>query len=271
MIRKLSAVAAGVGALLVSSAAHAQAAPSSFGNQGQFIFSADRLFPVFGYSRGSLNEPGQPPAGVNKVVDSEDQTALGFFWGATPAFQGVGTAGVAIPNVYTVPRLGFDYTIIPNVTIGGDVTVFFTLGGSGSSETYESNGNTQTTTGPEPKSTIFGIAPRAGYILHLTDLLSLWLRGGVSFYTATSKTSNTNNGQTTTNSFNFDQLGLDLDPQLVITPIPHFGFTVGVTGDIPLTGGISESTTVSGGGSTSVSSHASLLFVGVTGGLVGWF
>jgi hypothetical protein len=270
MVRKLSAVAAGIGALLVSSTALAQPATGGFGNQGQFIFSADRLFPVFGYSRGSLNEPGQPPAGVDKIVDSEDQTALGFFWGATPAFQGVGNFGAAVPNVYTVPRLGFDYTIIPNLTIGGDVILFFTLGGSGSSETYLSNGNTQTNTTSEPKTTTFGIAPRAGYILHLTDLLSLWLRGGLSFYTSTIKTSNTNMGQTTSESLNFDQLALDIDPQLVITPVPHFGFTVGVTGDIPITGGISD-TTNNGGGSTSVSSHASLLFIGVTGGLVGWF
>jgi len=270
MVRRLTAVAAGLGVLLVGSLAQAQASGGSFGNQGQFIFSADRLFPVLGYSSGSVNEPGQLGPGISKVSDSENQSSLGFFWGATPAFAGVGTAGTVVPNVYTVPRLGFDYTILPNITIGGDLVVFFTLGGSGSSETYLNDGSTQTTTVQQPKSTIFGIAPRGGYVLHLTDMLALWLRGGISYYTSTSKTSNTNNGNTVNNSFNFDQLSLDLDPQLVITPVPHFGFTVGVTGDIPLTGGISE--TQSGtGGSSSVSSHASLLFIGMTGGVIGWF
>lgn len=268
MIRKLSAVAAGLGVMLAAAGAHAQARGGSFGDQGEFIFSADRLFPLFGYSRGSANSLAPLTVGESKVVDSADQTSLGFFWGSTPAFAGTISP---VPNVYTVPRLGFDYTIIPNVTIGGDVILAFTLGGSGSEETYLTNGNTSTTTTPQPKSTIFGIAPRGGYVLHMTDLVSLWLRGGLSFYTATTKTSTTNANVTTTNSFNFDQLSLDLDPQLVITPIPHFGFTAGVTGDIPLTGGISNTVSTSGTGSTSVSSHASLLFIGITGGLIGWF
>jgi hypothetical protein len=269
MVRRLIAVAAGVGVMLVGTLAQAQTSGGSFGSQGQFIISADRLFPVLGYSHGSVNEPGQLGPGITKISDSEDQSSLGFFWGATPAFTGVGN-GETVPNVYTVPRLGFDYTILPNVTVGGDLVLFFTLGGSGSSETFLNDGSTQTTTGSQPKTTIFGIAPRGGYILHLTDLLSLWLRGGFSYYTATTKATTTNNNETTNNSFNFNQLALDIDPQLVITPVPHFGFTVGVTGDIPITGGISE--TQSGqGGSSSVSAHASLLFVGVTGGLVGWF
>jgi hypothetical protein len=77
-------------------------------------------------------------------------------------------------------------------------------------------------------------------------------------------------GTGATDSVNYNQFALDLDPQLVITPLPHFGFTAGVTGDIPIAGGHAETHT-DGGGSTSASASSSLLFVGVTGGLVGWF
>jgi hypothetical protein len=268
MVRRLTAVAAGVGVMLVGSLAHAQA-KGNFGDQGEFIFSADRLLPVLGYSKLSEDQPTGLPPGVTKITNSESSSGLGFFWGGTPGYS-IGTLNGTLPNVFTIPRLGFDYTIIPNVTIGGDIAVFFTLGGSQSTETTNNGGGTQTTSTSEPKTTIFGIAPRGGYILHVNDLLAVWLRGGVSYYTATLKQSQTNNNTTTTTSINVDQFALDLDPQLVITPLPHFGFTVGLTGDIPLTGGnstkVSTNTT-----SQSASAGSSLLYVGMTGGLLGWF
>ena len=275
MVRRLTAVAAGVGVMLVGSLAHAQSSGESFGSQGQFIISADRLMPVLGYSRASSTEPQTPPAGVTKVTDSEDSSSLGFFWGGTPGFNGVvgipgAPASIPITNFYTVPRLGFDYTIIPNVTIGGDLILFFTLGGSASHEVFNNGGGTSTTTTNEPTNTTFGIAPRGGYILHLSDLFSLWLRGGFSFYTLTWKQSSTVGTTTTTLSANYNQFALDLDPQLVITPFPHFGFTVGLTGDIPLAGGHSF-TSNTGGTTSSISAGSSLMFIGLTGGLVGWF
>jgi hypothetical protein len=276
MVRRLIAVAAGVGVMLVGTLGQAQTSGGSFGSQGQFIISADRLFPVLGYSRASSTEPQTPPAGVTKVTDTEDSSSLGFFWGGTPAFTGVvGIAGanvasIPVTNFYTVPRLGFDYAILPNVTVGGDLILFFTLGGSTSHEVYNNGGGTQTTTTNEPTNTTFGIAPRGGYIMHLSDLFSVWLRGGFSFYTLTWKESSTVANTTTTFSANYNQFALDLDPQLVITPFPHFGFTVGLTGDIPLAGGHSF-TANTGGTTSSVSAGSSLMFVGLTSGLVGWF
>jgi len=273
MIRRLAAVAAGVGVMLGGSLAHAQS-KSTFGDQGEFIFSADRLLPVLGWSHVTLTEVN-PPMNINKIVETTNSSSLGFFWGGTPAFTDpahgvVGFPNVPVPNFYTTPRLGFDYTILPNITVGGDLILFFTLGGSASSEQYNNAGGTVTTTASAPTSTIFGIAPRGGYILHLNQLLAIWLRGGFSFYTLTEKQSATVGTTTTTYSASYHQPAIDLDPQLVITPLPHFGFTAGLTGDLPFAGGHSY-TTNTGGTTSTVSAASSLTFLGVTAGVLGWF
>jgi hypothetical protein len=277
MMRKLSAAVAGLAVVTLPSLAHAQAAGGGFGDQGRFIISADRLFPLLGYSHAAENEIN-PPGGATKVTDSQSYSNLGFFWGNTPAFTDTlsglalpaGFGGVQVTNFYTVPRVGFDYTLLPNFTIGGDVILFFTLGGNVKRETDLANGGNQTTTNSAPTNTTFGLAPRVGYILHLSELFSIWLRGGLSFYTETVKQSETNGNQTTTFSANYDQLALDLDPQLVITPAPHLGFTAGLTGDIPITGG--HSYTISGGGaSQSYSAGANIFFIGATAGMLVWF
>lgn len=266
MVRRLSAVAAGFAVLTGVSLAHAQRPGTSFGDQGEFVISADRLFPLLGYTHASANQLTGVPPTASKISNTQDYSSLGFFWGGTDTL--VTDTGGAIENPYTVPRVGFDYTILPNVTVGGDLLLYFTLGGSGSSETYLNNGSTQTTTVPAPKTTLFGIAPRGGYILHVSELLSVWLRGGLSYYTVTVHT--TEPGNAGTDSNNFDQLSLDLDPQLVITPIPHVGFTIGATADIPLTGGHSL-THSQAGASSSASAFSSLFFIGATGGLLVWF
>jgi hypothetical protein len=270
VVRRLIAVAAGVGVMLASSLALAQS-KSTLGDPGEFIFSADRLLPVLGYSSQSTTQAGQLGPGITKVSTTESSSSLGFFWGGSPGFvAALGGNNATLPNVFTVPRLGFDYTIIPNLTVGGDIVVFFTLGGNVSTETDNNAGGKQTTTTNEPKSTIFGIAPRAGYILHFTDLFHLWLRGGFSFYSASVKQTVQVNNNNVTTSFDAHQPAIDLDPQFVITPVPHFGFTAGLTADIPFAGGYSVNVNQPNS-TTSVSAGQSLFFIGVTGGLVGWF
>jgi hypothetical protein len=273
MKRTVTALGVALGAagvLFTASPAHAQQ-QEPFGQKGQFILSADRLMPLFSFSHWSgqcstnagiaaelpscLGVAAAGAGGVTKVTYSGSQTAMSFFYGSTANTN---------DQFYTVPRIGFDYTIVNNVTIGGDIVLFFTLGSNASTETDFSNGSSQTTTTSTPSTTIFGIAPRGGYILGLNNLFSLWLRGGFSFYTESQKSHPTNDS-TLTNSIH--QFSLDLDPQFVITPLPHIGITAGLTIDIPFGGGHSTDFD-QGNTSQSFSAGSSIFYLGVTAGLL---
>jgi hypothetical protein len=259
MKRTVTAVVTTLGAagiLLVASPAGAQQ-QADYSQRGQFIISADRLWPLFAYSHTSEDEP--TPTGVEKNTVTSNQSSMAFFYGFAANNNDL---------FFTVPRVGFDYVVVPNVTIGGEIVLFFTLGGSTGTETDFTNGSTTTTSTDSPSTTLFGIAPRAGYIFSLSPVFSLWLRGGVSYYTVSQKTTenngNGNNQITTTNSHHV--FSFDIDPQFVITPWAHMGFTAGVTMDIGAFGG--HSTEVdSGGTSTTFSAGSSLFYLGVTGGM----
>ncbi len=261
MIRRLARVGASVGVLLISSLAHAQAR-ATFGERGQIIISADRLSPLFSFTHTSQDELF-PMAVDSRQVDVYNQSAISLLWGSS----GSGDANAPVQNsFFTVPRVGFDYVLFPNVTIGGDLVVFFTLGGNSSTDTTPNGGATTSNSVGNPSSLVLGLAPRGGYILRLTDLVSLWLRGGFSYYVANAKT--TVGADTVTTSTN--QFALDLDPQFVVTPIPHLGVTLGLTADIPIAGGHSSETDTNGMSVTN-SASSSILFFGLTAGLIGYF
>ncbi|HXN32146.1 MAG TPA: hypothetical protein VN894_09800 [Polyangiaceae bacterium] len=261
MIRRLTGVAAGVGVLLMASLANAQAR-GTFGQRGEFIVSADRLFPLLSYTHVSQDQ-FTPPPGNSKQVGVYNQASISLLWGSSDT----GDANQPLQtSFFSIPRVGFDYVLFPNVTVGGDIIVFFTLGGNGSADTTSNAGVTTTNSAGTPSSLAFGIAPRGGYILVLSDLFSLWLRGGLSYYVASSKT--TIGTATVTNSTN--QGALDLDPQLVFTPIAHLGITLGLTADIPLAGGHSTETDQNAI-SRSNSASSSVLFFGATAGMLGHF
>jgi hypothetical protein len=267
MKRTLTAVLASTAVLTAAPAAMAQA-KSDFGQQGQFIIGADRLLSFFGYSHYSYDLPAVGNETKNNV--SSSQTSLSFFYGTTPgatiANGGIGTYSTNL--AYTVPRLGFDYVIVPNVTIGGDLVLYFTLGGNNSSEQdYNGNGpcgaSTCTQSSDSAGVTLFGIAPRGGYILGLNDMFSLWLRGGFSFYTWTAKQGNTSASE--------NQPAIDLEPQIVFHIIPHVGFTAGLTLDIPFAGGYSVSTPTGNGTNTTQSGGSSILYFGLNMGMLAYF
>jgi hypothetical protein len=267
MMRTLTAVGATLGVLLTAPLASAQAkAGGAFGEQGQFIVSADRLFELFAFTRVSQDEFNPMPP-ITKVNDTATQTSFGLLWGGSSAPTLLGAEHMQ--SFYAVPRVGFDYTIIDNVTIGGELIAWFSLGGSVSTETDRMNGSSVTMSNDQPGTTILGIAPRGGYILALSDLFSVWLRGGFSFYTASQKSTIDNAG--TKQTLSVQQFAIDLDPKLVITPIRHVGFTVGLTGDIPIGGGHSLETVPTSGASTNVSASSSVAFLGVTTGMLVWF
>jgi hypothetical protein len=271
MKRTITAVLASTAVVTVAPAAFAQQPKSDFGQQGQFILGADRLLSFFGYSHYSADLP--TGGNLTKNTASYDSSSLSFFYGGTPSSTGVGTGvvggglGAYTTNLaFTVPRIGLDYVIVPNVTVGGELVLYFTLGGNTSTEQDYSGGTTMTTSTGNPGVTLFGIAPRGGYILGLNDMFSLWLRGGFSFYTWTAK--QTTNG--VTNSASENQPAIDLEPQIVFHIIPHVGFTGGVTFDIPFAGGWSGSSQANGT-TQSTSGGASILYFGVNLGMLAYF
>jgi hypothetical protein len=262
MMRPLATFGVLLGTLLTASLAKADA-KGAFGQQGEFIVSADRLVPVFSFVSVSQTLPGPPAPGLNKVVTTNSQTAFSLLLGGTPGAPPEAT-------FFTFPRLGLDYVVVPRITIGGDLLFYTTLGGNSTTETDFTNGSSSTVTVSAPSTLVFGVAPRGGYILPFNDLFSLWLRGGFSFYVASTKTQNGGGITTVTTTNDTNQFALDLDPQIVITPLPHVGITAGLTTDIPLAGGHSV-TLETPNRSTTDSAGSSIFYFGAELGLLGWF
>jgi hypothetical protein len=262
MKRTLTAVGATLAVLTAAPVARAQA-KGDFGQQGEFILSADRLFQLFAWDNWTRDNLNQAPFGGNVKSDTrtDNQTFFAFFYGQS--------ADPTIDRFFTVPRVGLDYTIIDHLTLGGDLALMFTAGGTTKREVDYNNGTNMTFSQDRPGWVIFGIAPRVGYILGLSDLFSLWLRGGVSYFIASAKaTPNVN--PTVTQTTNINQFAIDLEPQFVLTPIPHVGFTAGIDMDIPVAGGISVDTNTAGT-TQSVSGHSSIFYLGVDLGMLVWF
>jgi hypothetical protein len=191
-------------------APYAPAPPSTgqFGEAGQFIISADRLF---GISLWSDNLQGD-----NNASTKNSGTAINLLFGSD----------FNIAGPYATPRLGLDYTVAKSFTVGGSIGLILR---SGSVE--ESDGTT-TQSQDTPSVAGFAFAPRGGYILPINPTISLWFRGGLTFFSFSQKQTIAAQSASQTDS----GFALDLEPQLVITPAPHFGFTAGLLGDIPLTG-----------------------------------
>jgi hypothetical protein len=271
-MRSLSAAVLGLGVLLTASAASAQ----ELGEKGQFIISADRLVPLFSYTQDKITDNGVNPT----VTTYLDSTQISLLWGSTSVSgdgsvlgrNALGTGG-SVSNVYTVPRLGFDYVLLPHLTLGGNAVFFATLGSGGN---QCAGGMCNNPTVGNGSSNVFGIVPRIGYIIGLSNVFSLWLRGGVHYYhehTSVPDVLNAPgcNGRVDSDDGNLELFGLTLDPQFMITPVNHFGFMLGPTVDWGFAG--SASTDVPNGcnARTTTSFGFAALNVGLNGGLMGWF
>lgn len=257
--RTLFVLGAFAAALLAPSIAKAQDA-HGFGSQTQIILSADRLVPVFAYTSTTVTQN----QGGTTVKSSQSDSSTSLLWGSDG--QGL-LLGPRSPH--TVPRVGFDFVVIPHLTVGGTVAFAFSLGGSRETETTQNNQTTTVKT-DSPSQTVIALGPRVGYILPLGDLLAFWPRGGFSFYSLKSTTEDTDNNGTTRDTNRATAFSLDLDPQLVITPIEHFFFNVGPLVNIPITGSVTRER-VRGATTTSVENDLSLWHIGITAGLGGWF
>ncbi|MGD0674613.1 MAG: hypothetical protein ABSC94_04300 [Polyangiaceae bacterium] len=259
-------IGATIGLLLTTSLSEADTR-HDFGSPGELIISADRLVPFFSYTRVAQDDYGATP-GVASSSTTSTETSLSFFYGSSHGSLTTLTQEEE-DQFFTVPRIGVDYVLAPNVTVGGDLILFFS-GASQSNQTDYTNGTTENVSQSVGGSTVFGLAPRAGYILRVNGLVSLWLRGGLSFYTSVAGTARQPDGSYAHEDV--DELALDLDPQIVITPMPHFGLTAGLTADIPLVGQHSLTQfNADGSEASEESASSSVMFLGVTVGLLGYF
>jgi hypothetical protein len=240
-MRKIIALAATTSMFAFASPSFAQSA-KGFGDTGQPILSVDRLMPLFSYEnvKTSNGTPArsQTITGLSLVTHGSNQT------------------------FYNVPRFAFDYVVVSHLTIGGSAYVSFQMGNS----TTNTNPQGVQTTTDNPKVTLWGLAPRVGYVIPLGDVVAFWPRGGFS-YNALSTSSITVNNQVQPGT-SASQLAIDLEPTFVFVPIEHVGITLAGAVDIPLTG--SQDTPI---GNTNATVHADLaeFHVGVHAGLLVYF
>lgn len=260
MLRRLATLGAAIGALLVASPASAQQAAEQFGDQGQFIFGADRLFGLFAYTSNSFTVSN---TNNTTTVTGTDMAFFGGLNAVSLGAAGAGTVTAGNPTFYNLPRLGFDYTIIKGLTLGGEAIAFFTLGGS-TSQGAASQAN--------PGGNAFGIAPRVGYIFSINDVFAIWPRGGLSYYTANYSAQSVPFNRCN-NTANANLFGLDIDPVFTISPAQHFAFMAGPTLDWGFTGGASASTpqTPDCSRTTNTSFSYQAVNFALNAGLLGWF
>jgi hypothetical protein len=224
-----------------------------------FMISAERLTSILSWSQSSkstatFTDPGTGTSFTSTAESEESGTDVSLL-----------SAGGFLENPFSIPRVGVDYMFGNGLTIGGSLGYMVT---SGESEDKDSDGTTRTQ--DRPTVDIFLFAPRLGVFIGATPKLGIWLRGGVTRLGLSSERNRDNGDGTmtrTTSTATF--VDVTLDPQLVISPVPHVGITVGPTLDI----GVSGSSETSGNTSTSgsVDTELTASSYGVTAGLVALF
>lgn len=180
--------------------------------KGTLIISAER---VFGFSSTGT-----------KVGDAPEtrQTQYGFLW-SNPQ------------SVYQTARMGIDYLLIDNVTVGGAL-------GIAHSKTDLPSGDTDSTT-----NLLF--APRVGYLFGGTGVLSFWARVGPSFWRTA--------GSGDVSAWGF---AVNVEPAIIISPYSHLGIYLGGAIDLGLAGKVSIGDR---------SENATMTNYGVNSGLAAWF
>lgn len=141
----LGVVLALFSALWMTEPGHAHA--EELGTRGNLVFSADRLFGLYFAHQSVEVTPSRD--------ENDDRTSIGLGW--SQPLSGA---------LSTTPRLGIDYFLSNNFTLGGSIGFW-----SGSDD------DSDVTT------TAFLIAARAGYALRLGHSVTFWPRGGFTYST----------------------------------------------------------------------------------------
>ncbi len=188
-------------ALVVAAGTMARpAAAQAFGNQGDVTFSAERLMGLYFYD------------------EEFSSTNIGL--------------GIAAPasNPYHLARLGVDYFVIDNLSIGGSL-------GFGDLDIHDRTlpngfrGGGSTSSGAM-------INPRVGYALEFNHTFGFWPRGGFTYR----------------NFGGDEEFALTLEAMFYAAPVEHFAIILGPLMDLGIAGSGEEAKN----------------FALFSGGLVGW-
>lgn len=245
-MRKPITLALGLAALLIAPTALAQ--EPAVGQAGTFAISAERLM---GYSWTKTKSEGNFDPGDNDVEIEGSRTQFDLL------------ARGSVDSPFVAPRLAFDYFVINGLSVGGSIAYY----------TYEEDDPTQTTNGnsvdlDEESGHGFLFAPRVGYLYMFSPVLGIWPRAGITYASGTTEVNDRNPGPGNADTeFNASVLDLSLEGMLVITPVPHGGFTVGPTVDIPLAG----SGEVTIGDNSNDLDKVRITSIGIQAGVLVWF
>jgi opacity protein-like surface antigen len=179
-----------------------------FGAPG-FIISADRLLSLLTYQSIKTSSDGSS--------GTESRLSIALLNNQPPYVFG---------SFYNLPRIGFDWLPIQNLTLGGAAWVYTDLQVTDS----EAQPGVPSKSADQPNATYWGVAPRVGYVVRLADKLSVWPRAGVEYHHVS--LSGAAYGTVTI----AQQFAFEAEAMLVFSPWSHVGFEVGPTADIPISG-----------------------------------
>lgn len=112
------------------------------------------------------------------------------------------------------------------------------------------------------QGTTLGVAPRIGYAIPFSPVLALWIRGGITYW----DTGLSGGGSEW-------QLAPGGEAYLVITPVSHFGITIGPWGEFGVAGKVGGQTSFNPGGGSQASPYVDIRmnFFGGTFGILADF
>jgi hypothetical protein len=225
-----------VAASVVPAAAMAQ---SKFGGQGQLVISDDQPLGM-GTSRYVGGGVGATTTLIAPTLPAS-QSLISFEFASVGGSGNNGAGGGTGTGFGINPAA--DYFVIPNLSVGGQI--LFNL-----ISVAVPTGSTSFSI------TSFGIAPRVGYNIPITDMISFWPKLDFEYQTA----SVSNNGGSQ-NAFS-----IGIYAPFVITPVQHFFFGIGPSFGAQL----SNSVTAAGQNQNSVSGPKVVEF-GIAASFGGWF
>jgi len=223
------------------------ATAEQFGDNGTFAISVDR---IFGYvsNTQSYDTTSSTGAGDATVKTSYETTTSQF-----------SLLGHYLPtSVGQVPRLSFDAFLGSGISLGGSVMY----------DHYSTSHKNAGVEDPDkPTEGIWLLSPRVGFAYMFTPHVGIWPRAGITYaHISSDSTSTSTTGVVTSSSDSVSALYYTMDVNLVVTPVPHVGFTIGPTLDYLLS--YSESTTPA---STNPDSNQKEHALGLQAGFLAWF